>query len=343
MVFCDWLSCYQIFPDGGLPVINGGHVVAVDSSGEVEWTTQKKIDAVGSYDTKIRFMCDGFRVVFEGNIGRYGRSDNVFGYSVLECVSRASNLLETYGIPRFTQVENNLAAARSDNFIKTGCVLTRVDLTQNYALGGMENAMRLVHYMAGQAGSGREGRNMVPKAYGQSGVTWNEGSKHWYAKLYLKFLEMEKYALGPVVEWVKKVGMARHEVSLKSRYLLRHGYQDLRAWLVKDGEKMENVIYGKFAEVFERNTVNTDPYTELPPKLRRVAISWRDGEDIWNGPESRVTKWRMRKSLLPFGIDIKFPCDVTRLAMRVQVIKMEPISAPDWYWPLHDAPMALAA
>lgn len=316
-------------------MINGGHVVAVDSSGEVEWTTQKKIDAVGSYDTKIRFMCDGFRVLFEGNIGRFGRSDNVFGYSVLDCVALASDYLETHGIPRFTQVDNNLPAARTDNFIRTGCVITRVDLTQNYAVGGMENAMRLVHYMAGQGGSGLAGKMAVPKAYGMSGVTWNEGSKHWYSKLYLKALEMNKEAFGPVVEWVKKVGLARHEVSLKSRYLLRHGLQDLRAWIAKEGEQMEKIIYGKFAEVFERNTVNTDPYTELPAKLRRVAISWRDGEDIWNGPESRWTKNRLRKALLVHGIDIKFPCDVTRLSMRVEVIKMEAIAAPEWYWALH--------
>lgn len=334
MVFCDWLSCHQIHPQGGLPLINGGHVVAVDSDGTVEWTTHKKIEHVGSYDTKLRFMCDGTRIVFEGNIGRYGRPDNVFGYSVLDCVSLASDFLESFGLPRFSQVENNLPAARSDSYIKTGCVITRLDLTQNYALGSMENAIRLVHYMAGQAGSGREGRYMIPKAYGQSGVTWNEGSKHWYSKLYLKALEMEKHAASPVVDWVKQVGMARHEVSLKSRYLLRHGLQDLRAWLKKGNEFMENIIYGKFAEIFERNTVNTNPFEDIPVKLRRVAIAWRDGEDIWHGPECYRTKARYRNALLPFGIDIKFPCDVTRLQLRVEVIQMQPLVAPDWYWEL---------
>lgn len=332
MVFCDWLSCYQIHPAGGLPILNGGLVIAVDQDGTVDWTTQKKIDHVGSFDTKLRFMCDGTRIVFEGNIGRYGRPDNVFGFSVLDCIAKASDFLESFGLPRFTQINNNAPSARTDNFIKTGCVITRVDLTQNYALGSMENAMRLVHYMAGQAGAGREGRYMMPKSYGQSGVSWNEGSKHWYAKLYLKGLEMEKHASVAVTDWVKSVGMARHEISLKSRYLLRHGLQDLRAWLSREGEKMENIIYGKFADVFERNTVQSDPYADLPPKLRRLAISWRDGEDIWNGPESRMTKYRYRKALLPFGIDIKFACDVSRLLMRVEVIRMEPLAAPDWYW-----------
>lgn len=336
MVFCDWLSMYQIHPQGGLPVINSGRVVAVDADGSVEWTTCKKMEHVGSFDTRLRFMCDGTRVIFEGNIGRYGRSDNVFGYSVLDCVGLASDFLEGFGLPRFSQIENNLPASRSDSYIKTGAVITRVDLTQNYLTGSPENASRLVHYMAGQQGHGREGRNAVAKAYGNTGVTWGEGSKHWYAKLYLKFLEMEKHAHPMVLDWCRQVGLARHEVSLKSRYLLRHGLQDLRSWIVKEGEKMENVIYGRFGEIFNRNTVQRSSLDDMPDKLRRVVLDWMSGNDIWHGSESRWTKNRLRNALLPYGYDIKTPCDVSRLNLRVEVITMQPAVAPEWYWDMHN-------
>lgn len=338
MVFCDWLSIYQDFTPGTLPILNNGNMICVDVDGEVEFRTTKKLDQVGSYDTKIRFLCDGTRIVFEGNIGRYGRPDNVFGFSVLECVRKASDFLETFCLPRFTQIEGNVVSARTDGFISTGAVITRVDITKNYAAGSHERAALVAHYMGGQAIAGASSSGVgLPKTYA-NGVSWNEGSKYWYAKLYLKGMELGTHVAPEVKDWVLNAGILRHEISLKSRYLKQHGLQDLRAWTFgwkAKGENMENIIYGKFSPVLTRNTVQTNPFEGIPSKLRRIALDWRDGADIWGDPDYKIrSKQIWRKALLPYGIDIKVPCNVTRLATRVEVIQLESASMPAGYWAL---------
>ena len=338
MVFCDWLSIYQDHTPGTLPKINNGNVISVDVNGEVEYMTSKKLDHVGSYDTKIRFLCDGTRIVFEGNIGRYGRPDNVFGYSVLECIQKASDFLESFCLPRFTQLERNVSSARTDGFIATGAVITRVDLTKNYACGSHERAARVAHYMGGQAFAAPSSSGKgLPKTY-INGVSWNEGSKFWYMKLYLKGMELGDYVAPFIKDWCINSGILRHEISLKSRYLKQYGLQDLRAWTFgwkEKGETMENIIYGKVSSVLSRNTVQSNPFEGIPTNLRRVALDWRDGSDIWSDPAYTIrTKQRWRSALLPYGIDIKVPCNVTRLATRVEVIQLESAAVPSGYWNL---------
>lgn len=338
MVFCDWLSIYQDYTAGMLPIINNGNLICVDIDGVIEYRTSKKLDHVGSYDTKLRFLCDGTRIVFEGNIGRYGRPDNVFGYSVLECIQKASDFLETFSLPRFTQTQGNIVSARTDGFIATGAVITRVDLTKNYAAGSHERAARVAHYMGGQAIAAPSSSGAgLPKTY-TNGVSWNEGSKFWYAKLYLKGMELGSHVAPEIKDWCLNSGILRHEISLKSRYLKQYGIQDLRAWTFgwkEKGETMENIIYGKFSAVLDRNTVQTNPFEGIPTKLRRIALDWRDGSDIWCDPSYSIRSKQMwRKALLPYGIDIKVPCNVTRLATRVEVIQLAPAEMPSGYWAL---------
>lgn len=338
MVFCDWLSLYQDFTPGTLPKINNGNVISVDPDGEIEYMTSKKLDHVGSYDTKIRFLCDGTRIVFEGNIGRYGRPDNVFGYSVLECIQKASDFLETFCLPRFTQLERNVVSARTNGFIATGAVITRVDLTKNYAAGSHERAARVAHYMGGQAFAAPSSSGKgLPKTYA-NGVSWNEGSKFWYMKLYLKGMELGAHVVTEIKDWCVNSGILRHEISLKSRYLKQYGLQDLRAWTFgwkAEDETMENIIYGKFSGVLDRNTVQTNPFEGIPTKLRRIALDWRDGSDIWADSFYSIRSKQMwRKALLPYGIDIKVPCNVTRLATRVEVIQLQSAVMPADYWSL---------
>jgi len=340
-VFCDWFSAYQIYPEGGLPVVNNGCVLSVDNDGEIEWTTQRKIEHVESYDTKVRILCDGFRVLLDGNISRLGRPDNVFGLTVWQCLEKANELLRSFGLPAFSQIDDNAFFQGKDSVMRTGCQITRLDLTCNYFSGNQERAGRVVNFLSGQAIHGAHGSRAVPKPYGIAGISWNEGSKFWYAKLYNKFLEMGKHATDHLSDWVKEVGLLRHEISLKSRYLKKYELQDLRKWL--PGANMENIIYGKFNDVLTRNTVQQNHFEDMPENLRGVAMRWRDGENLWLCTKSRWTKNRWRKELLPYGIDIKLPCDVTRLSTRLEVISLSPLAVPDWYWAMQETQVQQAA
>lgn len=91
---------------------------------------------------------------------------------------------------------------------------------------------------------------------------------------------------------------------------------------------MEQVIYGRFAEVLTRNQVTVTEIQDIPGKLGLIARSY-DGENPYEtGSPAVRTRRRWRSQLLKYGLDIAQPCDVMRLTTRVRVIELEPVSAP---------------
>jgi hypothetical protein len=352
MVFCDWLSCYQEHIEGGLPVINNGNVAQFEANaitrvidmqtGEVkmafdatkiEWTTEKHFEYEGSYSTKIRVKCDGYRVSFDGNIGRLGRTDNVFGYSVVECIMKANDVLTALGLPPFTHKHDTPIA--HDKYIASGCIITRIDLTKNYVTGSKAKALRLINYFAGQD----KGRRATSKQYGENGVSWGEGSKYWYEKLYLKSDSLGDFINEEIKNWVTENGILRHEISLKSRYLTQHGLRKIINWLPRyqteyfEGFNMEQEIYSKFTDILTRGTATRTPLEDIPKNLGRIARDWRSGIDVWHDDNySERTRRGWRKALLEYGIDIKKTSNVTRLPIRVEVIEMQAAQIPHWYW-----------
>jgi len=361
-VFCDWLSIYQDhvqYDDAGnrvfLPVINGGHVVKFEpdafakswtidaETGEAKllpvfdaskavYTTQTKIQHEGSYETAISFRCDGERVEISGNISRFGRPDNLFGLTVPECVEKASEIAASLGLPAFSDNADRTQMARTDTHVLPPSVakITRVDLTQNFATGSRKNALRYIHSMTGQASMVRGKGNKTPKGYG-NGVTWNEGSKRWYSKLYFKGDELGKFASEEVQRYCEDNGIVRFEVSIKSRELADRGLNRILAWCkVKEGKDMGQVIYGQFDDVLNRNSVSTLDLSDIPGKLGLVAESYMTGGNPYGKMTERTAR-RTRKALLQYGIDIAVPLDVTRLSARVEVIQLQPLEIPAWY------------
>lgn len=351
-VFCDWLTIYQDHPEGGLPVLNDGRVIRVTTrempdqvvssiTGEllmalvptdVEYMTTARMEHVGSFDTGLQIRCDGYRVELSGNVSRWGRPDNLFGLSVIECVMKANEILATFGIQEaFRTCEATEFYARSESTLRTNAQITRVDLTSNYSTGGPSQARRFIAAMAGQA-PGRLGKNASPKAY-SNGVTWNEGSRRWYEKVYYKPDDMGKHATPEVREFAEMHGIVRHEVSLKSNELRDRGLNDVVAWArTQEGQRMENVIYGKFAEKFHRNTVQRVDFSDIPGQIGRIARDYVNGHDVWNDAAvTKRTRQRYRAALLPYGIDIATRPNVQTLAPRVQVIELQPLAMPSWY------------
>lgn len=351
-VFCDWLTIYQDHPQGGLPVLNDGFVVRFESdafvgsgldfgSGELrpffdaskaEYTVMRRIEHEGSFDTRVAVRCDGTRVELSGNVGRFGRRDNLFGLPVFETVQRASRIVESLGLPGFTEWSANCAHARDQGFHRShNAVITRVDLTANFAAGSRDRAFRVLHWISGQGSARNCGKN--PRSYG-NGVTWNEGSRRHYEKLYFKADELGRHCSEEVKRYCEDNGVLRYEVSLKSRELSDKGLQTMRAWarVNHEGLRMDNVIFGRFAEVLRRNSVSINEVRDVPGKLGLIARSYLNGENPYESQRvSAETRRRWRRQLLPYGLDIAQPCDVMRLSTRVQLIELQPLAAPAWY------------
>jgi hypothetical protein len=328
MVFCDWLSIYQEHL-AKLPIINDGAVFGVDENGQVQWTTLAKAKIEGSYDTTVWLKCDGSRVTLEGNIGRFRRPDNVFGYSVIQCIQIANTLLAKYQLPPFTEPRFDSYAG----LLRDGAVITRVDLTCNYETGSLKNARKIIAYLGGQD----SGRRAHAHTYGEGGVTWNEGSQYWYAKVYLKSLSLGNLATDQIKQYTTDTGLLRHEISLKSRYLKQNNLQFINQWHTdkygKEVTDMENVIYNRFTDILNRGQACETPLEAIPKNLGNLALAWRAGKDIWNDESyGKSTRRRYRKQLLAYGIDIKQPSNITTLNMRVNVLEMTQASVPSWYW-----------
>ena len=340
---------------GGLPVLNDGYVVRFESdsfsksidpdTGELrpvfdaskaEYTVSRRMEHEGSYDTRLSVRCDGTRVELSGNVGRFGRPDNLFGVPVLETIERANQVLLALGLPPFTDVERVFPHARDDAYhVSHNAVITRVDLTANFAAGDRDSAFRVLHWIGGQAWArkGIRDDHKGPKGYG-NGVTWNEGSKRHYEKLYFKADELGKHVSPEVREYCERYGILRYEVSLKSRELADRNLQSMVGWskVNEEGMRMENVIYGRFAEVLTRNQVTVTEIQDIPGKLGLIARSYLNGENPYQTLQAgRSTLRRWRKQLLPYGLDISQPCDVMRFTTRIRVIDLVPMAAPSWY------------
>ena len=101
--FCDWVSIYQAHTESGveLPKLNDGCFVRYDVHGAHESTTLKKLKVEGSHESAIFIRSDGVTVWFEGNVSKFGRQDNVFGFSFIDCLARINAILASLGLPPF--------------------------------------------------------------------------------------------------------------------------------------------------------------------------------------------------------------------------------------------------
>lgn len=329
-VFCDWLSIYQNHIRGDLPIVMDGRVRRTDSDGVIQFDIAQKKVHKGSFETSLRICCDGSKVSLEGNIGRFDRSDNVFGYSVRDCVRIANRVLAALGLPPFTDPKPmalNGPHGSDKGFQAVGAVITRIDLTRNYQTGSASQAPQFIRYLQ----SFRSGK-FEPRPYRTTGVSWGEGSKWFYAKVYDKAADYVRHHSpasdrhdSQLYAWLLGSGVVRHEITLKSRWLKQKGLWRFSLW----DDDMESRIYAIFGDVIN-DSAHVDEYLEIPGRTGELALAWRDGADL-RTRLSQATYYRYKKQLLKYGIDISIPANVTRLNTRLEVIRLEPCSVPEWY------------
>lgn len=334
-VFVDWITVQQLHPDGGLKPVNDGRVFAVDEDGLVEWEVDRAFDFDGSHDSRVQIQSDGWTVKLSGNVGRFHRRDNIFGFALDEVMGKANRILDQFALPHFTKGSSFLEYGSP--FSKfTGAFFTRLDLTANYSVGCAENVAPFMQHLAAQSVS-RMRTGAFPDSYT---VDYGRGSKYWYAKAYAKYHQLisrqqrKRLPLPEILEFVERVGMVRFEATLKSRFLMQNG---LRYWGAIDMSKLIQVFNEK-SEVVRREKAAYESldqmFEQLPAELLGTALAWKMGKDLPRMMK-RATYYRHRRRLLDdFGIDVSQPCRVVELATRVKVreITVMPMIAPDWYW-----------
>jgi hypothetical protein len=285
-----------------------GKILKVDRDGVVEWEKQDW-DHIkcSSSDTSIRVRCDGQRLQFTGNIGRFHESDNVTGLGVQNCVEKYYRVLKQLGfdVYMFGSVH------RQGEFNEAGTTLSRVDLAGNFECSDYGNWCNALMARPIFRRHPRQGRY---------GPTWGYESKRgnwWKAKVYDKTAEQEglRSSRGGAT-------LARFEVQLGSEYLKRESLNYVKNWTGKEGEDMANIIYGRFLAEIQRESVGVEDWSAIPPRLRMYAVLWRDGQL----PTMKMpTFYRVKRQLKEYGIDISIPCNVLSLVQRVRTVEVRQV------------------
>lgn len=338
--FCDWVSIYQDHAEG-LPNLNEGAVMKYDADGQLECLTLRKARIEGSHESAVFVRCDGTRVSFEGNVSKFGRPDNVFGFTFAQCIERINTLLATLGLPPFTAGKpgHRLKECGQWEKVYSGARVTRVDVTQNFTAGSQTAASEFMRWLGSQ-----QANRVKTGAHGDGEtVDFGRGSRQVYTKAYLKGPELLRHAkkrgqcqtmaqamhsahIERLAAWCDAVGLVRWETTYKSTFLIDHNQQYL-------GSIDMNVLHHDFAkrkEVFTRANIDQDELTDLPCKLLGVYRMWASGDDL-STKYSRPTFYRHRKALLPYGIDIAIRSNVRAFQPRTRVITLGPVVPPEWY------------
>lgn len=325
-IFVDWVTVRQEHGADGAPCLNGGRVMAIDEEGEVDWTVERRVGVEGSFDSRVEVRCDGSTVEFSGNIARFNRRDNLFGYEWAETVARINSLLNLYGIPPFSS--GKLYRFADTGWTWTGARVSRIDVTMNRACFSAENAITVLEQLSKHHVGRQKGRLSVDGAT----VEYGKGSKYVYGKCYSKFAELRAHrgrksgahVADEVVDFVERMGVLREEFTLKSRFLTQNELCYLG-----------QITHGDLVEVFMRRTqfsrfekVEHDTFNDLPPYLGRTYAAWKLGMPL---KISRRTWYRHRVELEAFGIDISIPCTGQILPIRIRTIDVAALEAPDWY------------
>ena len=326
-LFIDWLTIRQVHPAGGLPLVSDGTTLRTDDTGVIQYELINRDEIEGSFDSRMWLRCDGNMVEFHGNIARYCRRDNVFGYGWSETIRRVNELLNLHSLPPFESGEKFRYA--DAGLVWTGARCSRIDITVNYAAGSVGDAQRVLHALS-QHHVGRQRGTVSPD---EATVMYGYGSKYVSGKVYLKHVELEKHRRkksgahvdAEVVEFCRTVGMLREEFTLKSRFLTQTGL----CWLGELDPAQLHAVYRSRSQFKRFREMEIKDTSALSAGARGTLARYEQGEP--HGLK-RATFYRHRAEILKVcGIDISVPRNVEKIAPPVRVVSVQPMVAPEWY------------
>ena len=329
-IFVDWLTVAQEHA-GTIPDISSQTQLVIDSdTGERQFESKTPFQVEGSYSTKIQLKSHHGRVSMSGNIGRLGRLDNVFGHDLDGCKDICQRLLTQYDLPEFSY--GGFLQSKASEVVKNyGARFSRIDITSNYSAGNNRNAEDFLYWL----GCHKVSRSQTT-SYGVAAVLW--GSTNYARSIVYKkgdeiryHLKKQKRDLSDsdlkylmmLAEWCDDIGLVRHEVKLKYRYLHQNG---LRTWIL-DQTDIEKVYKKLVKDMTGRIEVKDKT---LSSSAYATYQRYCSGENV----KARLTKttfYRHRKEILSMGVDIATPPKVRALNIKPRFIDLQAVKMPDIY------------
>jgi len=342
--FVDWLSIKQRHALDSLPIVADGRIIATNSEEtEIEWDSLKGKHVKGSHETSLRLRCDGTEVTLSGNVGRFGRPDNLFTLGWDQTIEKANRILAAHGLPPFTPGEQVLKMSPSEYDRKnqlflayTGATVSNIHLTANLSTGSLDDAQSAIDWLDGQSMSHiKKGR------VGSSTAQFGTKSGRKLLKFYIKSMEMLVHAKNAaerqvikeslVYRFASTLGVVRAELECHRLMLRDHGLRYLGDITM---EKLTH-LFEQNVEILDRVKVDASSLdiAALPAPVRLTASAYLRGENL-KSMLSQATWYRHAKILRGYGLDIAEPHNVKAFPIKLsnRPVELQQVHAPDWYW-----------
>jgi II/X family phage/plasmid replication protein len=333
----DWITALVPFPHT-VP-INSGNVVSVSSTGELDWSVEKRLEVVGSYDSRIQIksihkdtLCSHLQI--HGNPIKFLQGHNVWGTDDLhglltEILIRILSVLGFEVSPYF------LARAAYNS------QLSRIDLTQMFDLGTLDRVQAYIRAAGFNANLQYRGRGI----FTGDTLYFGKGSRRWALKMYAKGSELKAHRsrcvdsptyLDAVTTFANRA--LRVELVLRSLELADMGFVSVSSWQ----EQTSDLLYSGYLSKLQFSDNMTVAFSDeriknLPSRLKIAYQEWSEGYDL-REIYKRPTFYRYRKELLEkLNIDIGIRLDVKPdlksfdnvIPLRI-VLEAKPMQVPDW-------------
>lgn len=342
-VLCDWLSASQTHQKSTRQVRETINLTLDGETGAIMRESAQPLQHPGSFDTSIRISSNGNRVSLSGNVGRFGRPDNVFGHDLDACKRIANDILHSVGLPPFTVGTWLHHQSKGDKATRTytGAAVSRVDMTTNWCAG--QHAGDFIHWL----GSQKLGRTKVSAWGDGETVYWGKNTKgkndgKWInSKAYNKGLEIEARIkqkrrkrdvdddhinyLTDLKNWCLEQGIVRHETMFCERFL---NQRDFKTWDRCTTESIEAEYRKQLNQMTNRCEMSN--HGSIPKKVKATFHDYTNGVNV-RGSMSKATFYKHRRLLLQFGIDIAMPSKVRTLNIKPTIVKLEPATMPEFY------------
>lgn len=349
----DWLT-FQA-PCAHARAIDGGRVLSIAPTGEVQWMSRKRASVRGSFDACLTIRSAVHTaepltcVEVSGNPVKFFQGHNLWGCDDVHAlvVHTLEHLVERGDLGLCPTAADRAAWTSGD------VRLLRVDQTMSFHLANLADVLAWLRAAEQTAHLSHRGRGQLVKG---STLYFGQHSRRWSLKLYAKGQEIRDKGhrqemileLPHALAWADRT--LRAELVLRSMELRRRNLDLVADW--REVDDVDSAVTARLLldhlGAMTMNTVShlsAEILEDLRPALRLAYRSWEVGEDL-RAVLSRRTFYRYRAELLAHGIDIAAlnPKEATNVVPLVRVLEAVPAQVPDWAYgtPLYWEPRRVA-
>lgn len=350
----DWLSF--VIPCTHVAPIRDGCFQRVDGTGEVEWSSDRRLGVKGSFDSQVSIRSalwegDCTHIEVSGNLVKFFQGHNLWGTDdvaglVYEFMRWLAITHGTIDEPLVSPTEADIAAWKAGEYD-----LTRVDATDSFRLDSRADVLAWLRAADGNARIRNGGKGMLK---GDT-LYFDPKSRHRSLKLYSKGQEIEANAdhqpalkeLPQAREWADSI--LRAELVIRAMGLRHLGLRRGSAWRDADGVPFDALrLLRERLGTMTMTTTRTlsDEFLATLTTSQRLAYSaWLAGEDL-RAILPNGSFYRLRNKLLPHGIDVSLiqSSERSNVVPLVRVLEAVPAPVPDWAYgtPLYFEPRRVA-